>query len=115
MKRWIALVAAAGLLVQGTAAAWMAPALAGPAAAQEQVPPCHGDQQDEAPAQPVSADCCDGDCACADFCSGHLTPAAVAAAPMPSPEPRPEHAAVTPAVHAAYALTPLRPPIASQS
>jgi hypothetical protein len=117
-RLWISLLTVFALLTQGAASAWIASSMVNPPPAQtsDESLPCHGGTQGQEPSpaqQDVTLDCCDGDCSCAGLCAGHATLPAFGAGLMPLSEPLLGIAAASPAVHAAFSLTPLRPPIVS--
>lgn len=107
------LLAACALLAQSLAVAGMGPMLK-PVQSQdaaEQSMPCHGDGESSASA---AGDCCDTPASCAAACAPGC-PALSSIVDAAVPAELPTDSAVSPAATAAHTLTPLRPPITSQS
>ena len=114
-RAWISLLAVCALLGQTLAVAWAMPMnLAATSAqaqqSQEEAMPCHsGTAQDDATC------CCDDVCDCAAMCGGGSALTSSAVLPSLTPAADPTVSAVAVAAIPAYILTPLRPPITSQS
>lgn len=111
------LLTTCALLAQSWAIAGMGPMLktALPDQVQTQATandamPCHGDSADQA-----APDCCDDASTCAKVCAGGT--GMVSASTLPASEPTADLALAATASRAlaAHTLTPLRPPILSQS